>query len=103
MTHWLTQLISHNSQPPETLHEAVDRLLTILDNEDKRYLAGLSEAQLVDVHLTLGMAIRNVFKLHEPKSPLLSACGTIHPDDASEIIIRSLWLALQNDSPNYQL
>lgn len=93
MTTWLTNLISQNSQPPATLNEALDRLLTILDSEDKIKLAGMSESELIDLHLTLGMVIRNVFKLHEPQSLLRISCGTIHPDDASEIIIHSLTLA----------
>ena len=101
-THWLTKRISQNIQSLVTINEAVDRLLTILDSEDKIYLAGMPETRLVDLHLTLGMAIRNAFKRHDPMNPLLVACSTIHPDDASEVIIHSLWLALQRDFQRLQ-
>ena len=62
---------------PETIDEAVDRLMMI---------TVMSEADLFNLHFGLGMAIRNAFCLHESGNKLLATCGVAHPDDASELI-----------------
>ncbi len=85
---------------PKTVVEAVDQLMMILDNEQKKAIAIIREEDLFDLHLGLGMAIRNVFKLHESGSKLLASCGVKHPDDASGLIIAKLWLALRPDERN---
>ena len=81
--------------PPETVTEAVDRLMIVLDEEQKLAISLMKEDDLFDLHFTLGLAIRNAFGLHEPGSKLLASCGTSHPDDASGVIISSLWQVLQ--------
>jgi uncharacterized protein DUF6794 len=83
-----------NLQPPETVAEAVDRLMLILDDEQKRVLAAIAEDELIDLHFSLGLAIRNAFGLHEPGSKLLADCGVLHPDDGAGIIVRELWSKL---------
>jgi len=95
----------HNFQRPETVDEAVDRLMLILDGEQKVALAVMREEDLVDLHFSLGLAIRNAFGLHVPGSKLLTSCNnaihpgasynTVDPDDASGVIIGELWRALQ--------
>ena len=55
----------------------------------------MQEEDLMDLHFSLGMAIRNVFGLHEPGRKLLASCGVEHPDDASGVIISELWRELQ--------
>jgi len=84
-------------QRPETVDEAVDRLMLILDGEQKLAIAVMREEDLIDLHFSLGMAIRNAFGLHEPGSKLLADCGAVHPDDASGEIIRELRGRLKND------
>ena len=57
-------------QQPETVDEAVEQLMTILEDE------------LIDLHFSLGMAIRNAFGLHVQWSELLASCDVMPPDEA---------------------
>jgi len=79
-----------NFKPPETIDEAVERLMMILDGEQKIALATMTEEDLIDLHFSLGMAIRNAFGLHKPGGYLLADCDDVHPDDASGMIIEAL-------------
>jgi len=54
----------------------------------------MQEKDLIDLHFSLGMAIRNAFDLHVPWSKLLASCGVAYPDDASGMIIHKLWTRL---------
>ena len=54
----------------------------------------MAKEDLIKLHFSLGMAIRNAFDLHVPWSKLLASCGVVHPDDASGVIIRALWRRL---------
>ncbi|WP_431065683.1 DUF6794 domain-containing protein [Methylotuvimicrobium sp.] len=69
--------------------------MAILSGEEKLMIALMPEDDLIDLHFSLGLAIRNAFGLHEPGSKLLASCGTSHPNDASGVIISALWRALQ--------
>ena len=91
-TNWPT-FLQDNFKLPETVDEAVDRLMIVLDDEQKIALATLQEDDLIYLHyFNLGMAIRNAFGLHYVDSKLLASCNTaIHPDDVSEVIIKALW------------
>jgi hypothetical protein len=82
-------------RPPETVDEAVDRLMAVLEDEHKAVIASLREEDLIDLHFDLGLAIRNAFGLHEPGSKLLASCGVAQPDDAADTIIQVLWRTLQ--------
>lgn len=82
------------SHPPLSVHEAVDRLLLVLNDKNKLVIAALPAENLCDLYHTIGMAIKNAW-LHKPDNPLLAACGTSHPDNASSVIIGELWQALQ--------
>lgn len=71
--------------------------MMILDGEQKIAIAIMPKEDLINLHFGLGMAIRNAFGLHEQGSKLLASCNnnelynSIHPDNASEVIIRQLW------------
>jgi hypothetical protein len=81
-----------NFQQPETVADAVDRLMMILDGEQKIALVAMAQEDLMDLHFSLGAAIRNSFWLHKPGSKLLASCGAfVHPDDASGVIVKALW------------
>ncbi|WP_027156512.1 DUF6794 domain-containing protein [Methylobacter luteus] len=82
-------------RPLETVDEAVDRLMVILEDEHKAAIAIMQENELIGLHFGLGSAIRNAFGLHEPDSKLLESCGVAHPDDAAGTIIQVLWRTLQ--------
>jgi hypothetical protein len=93
-TNWTEQL-RNITQPPKTIDEAVTRLMSILDDEQKLVIATMSEDDLIDLHFSLGTAIRNAFGVHDPESKLLESCGAIHPDDVSGQIIYDLWKHLR--------
>jgi hypothetical protein len=91
ITNWPT-FLQDNFKLPETFDEAVDRLMMVLDDQQKIALATLQEDDLINLHFSLGMAIRNAFGLHQVDSKLLASCNTaIHPDDVSGVIIKALW------------
>jgi hypothetical protein len=77
---------------PLTVDEAVERLLVILSDSDKLTLTNSPEQDLIDLHFSLGLAIRNGFELHLPDSRLVIEYGTA--DDASMQIIHQLWKQL---------
>jgi hypothetical protein len=89
-------LFQQHAKPPESVDEAIDRLMSILGAEEKATIAAMREENLIDLHFGLGMAIRNAFGLHEPGSQLLTSCGVAHPDDASEIFVKMLWRELSD-------
>ena len=94
---WTTFLQDH-SRLPETVDEAVERLMSVLEDEHKAVLAFMQEEDLIDLQFSLGLAIRNAFDLHVPWSKLLASCAVVHPDDASGLIIQALWRRLRASS-----
>lgn len=95
MTKNWTDLFRQHAEPPETVDEAVEWLMTILDAEQKATIAAMREEDLIDLHFGFGMAIRNAFGLHAPDSKLKVSFGPlIQADDISAKIIRELWLKL---------
>jgi len=87
------------SDPPTTVIEAVDRLLDILDEDDKQDIAGMKEPELIDLHFGLGMGIRNAW-LWKGNAELLDDCGkydkfAFEPDSCSGVITRALWERLR--------
>jgi len=93
---WIVS-VQNNAKPPETVDEAVDRLLLVLSDEQKVEIVAIKEDDLIDLHFTLGLAIRNAFGLHDLGSKLLLDCSVVHPDDASGVIINTLWERLQSE------
>jgi hypothetical protein len=93
-TNW-SEFLQDSFMLPETVDEAVERLMSILEDEHKAILATLREEDLINLRFSLGMAIRNAFDLHIPWSKLLASCGVAHPDDASGVIINKLWTRLK--------
>ena len=89
-TNWPT-LLQDNFKLPETVDEAVDRLMMVLDGEQKTALTIMQEDDLINLHFSLGIAIRNAFGLHNADSKLLASCNASHPDDASGAIMKALW------------
>lgn len=98
----------HVKRPwPQTVSEAVDRLLSGMSPAGREEFAGLSEDNLIMLHFGMGMGIRNQFGLWEGNDALLGDCAaakglsgefswlSMHPDDASTIILTALWRGLQ--------
>jgi hypothetical protein len=77
---------------PSTVDEAVERLLVILSDSDKLTLANTLEQDLMELHFSLGLAIRNGFELHRLDNRLVVKYGTA--DNASMQVIQQLWKKL---------
>lgn len=98
-----------NSNYPRSIHAAVDSVLSSLDNQDKFLIKHTKHKKLGFFHFGLGTWIRNNFGLWGDNPTLLRECAAvksteqIHPDDASGIIIDSLWATLQKIDLKYQV
>jgi hypothetical protein len=121
------------ADPPQTLEQAVERLLADLSAEDQEKLRLMGADDLIDLHLSLGMGMRNSYPIWGNEA-LLRSCAiarrsrvvaemnkllaaargdgpaehrmrklfgvllpaeTVHPDDASDLIIRVAWERLR--------
>ena len=97
--------MTENKKFPDTISESINILLSSLSIEDKQQIKDSSEDELINFHFGLGMSIRNDFGLWDKNSKLFEDCKKIsgnqnlHVDDASEIIIKSLWERLQKFPP----
>jgi len=91
-----TAFLKDSLETPKTVDDAVDRLMAVLDDEHKLFIAAMQEEDLINLHFSLGTDIRNAFRLHDQNSPLLKSLGLfVHPDDASMLVINALWRSLQ--------
>ncbi|MFZ2312484.1 MAG: DUF6794 domain-containing protein [Methylobacter sp.] len=57
----------------------------------------MQEQDLINLHFSPGLAIRNAFGLQKSWSKLLASYGIEHPDNAARLIIRAEWLQLNGD------
>ncbi len=83
---------------PVTVGEAVCELIARLSAKDKTFIASLKESDLITLHHTLGRCIRNEFGLWEGNQKLLKSCRRKHPDNASSVILASLWKKFQTST-----
>ena len=65
-----------------------------MSEADKATAINTAEEDLIQFHNSWGMGIRNGYNLWHDKA-LLKELGAEHPDDASMIIIKAVWKALQ--------
>jgi hypothetical protein len=94
------ELIQKTIEPPKTITETVDRLVSVLDDEHKVAIAAMPQEELINLHFSLGFAISNAFGFWDSQSPLLNSCKPVHPDDISDQIIYELWQRL-NQTTKY--
>ena len=66
MTKNYTDIFQQNIRTPETVADAVNRLLMAMEGEQKVVLAVMQEKDLINLRFSLGKGIRNAFRLHEP-------------------------------------
>jgi len=92
------EFIQKTIEPPKTITETVDRLFTVLDFEHKVAIAAMPQEELINLHFSLGLAIRNAFEFWDSKSPLLNSCKPTHSDNISDQIIHELWQRLIHTS-----
>ena len=88
---------------PETLDEAAGVVIATLSDEDKTYIAGMAEGDLIGLHFSLGMWIRNNLGLWQGNQELMQSIRqrtpAIHPDDVSMVIIEEAWKRLRDLAP----
>ena len=86
-------------QYPKSNKEAVGLLSSELSEKDEQAIRNIPEQELSLLHLNLGNYIRNEFGLRGNNEELLKACcpdnSLRNADDASMVIIKALWWALQ--------
>ena len=80
-----------------TLQEAVDTVISDMNGEDKELVRETAEGDLINFHHGWGMGIRNAFGLWH-NAELLKSCGCDDADDASMVIIKSVWKTLRNQT-----
>ncbi len=87
------------NQYPKSIKEAVGCLSSELSEKDKQAIRNIPEQELSLLHVNLGNYIRNEFGLWGNNEELLKACcpddSLRNADDASMVIMRALWWALQ--------
>ncbi len=81
---------------PDTVEQAVLRLMEAMDDEDKQMVRDTKKEKLILFHHGLGTGIRNEFGLRRGNTNLLADCHARDPDDASMVIIEAFWERLQN-------
>lgn len=82
---------------PQTVEEAIERLIANMPLKAKAALAKRDENNLSQLHFTFGAFIRNQFGLWAGNEDLLNNCRQLsgitfmNPDDAAAFIIKGLW------------
>ena len=85
---------------PKTVDDAVQRLISDLPFKDKNTIANMDEADLINLHFSLGLSIRNRF-LYPRNEQLLESCRFVSKDkylywdEVASVIIRELWKRLR--------
>ena len=86
---------------PEAVDEAVDRLMSEMKLQALMKLAKMPEDDLINLHFTLGMWIRNNF-VKPRNDKLLQSCREVSGDKSLHfaqmhmVILKQLWLRLQD-------
>jgi hypothetical protein len=86
---------------PQSVAEAVERLISSLPLKDKATVANMSRNELPGLHLRLGGYIMNNFGLLSGNRELMKSCRSVskevlrHEEDAVTVIITALWEKLQ--------
>ena len=78
---------------PETVEEAIQYLLSKLDEENQNELKNMKREELIRLHRPYGMGVRNSLGLWGQNNKLCtdSEIAGMHPDDASMYIIERMW------------
>ncbi len=97
-------MTEENEEIPETIGDAVDKLIADLTFREKSKIASLDESELIGLHLEIGTDLRNRLKLWYGNDNLMEACRKVSdkkeilPEHASFIILMELWEKLQNSN-----
>ena len=92
-----------SKQWPTTVDEAVGVVIVTLSDEDKASIAAMAESELIGLHFGLGAWIRNNLGLWKGNDQLMGDARernqSMHPDDASMVIIEAVWERLREMVP----
>jgi hypothetical protein len=96
--------IMHNRTPwPETINDAAERIISIMDEKEKKKVQSIPEDKLEKLYFGLGMYVRNELGLHEGNDVLMKACAISEhgdfeslfflndTDSASRVILEEIW------------
>jgi hypothetical protein len=92
---------AHKPQWPQTIMEAVERVLAVLSLKEKNTIARMEPSDLDKLHFTIGQYVRDEFGLLTGNEKLMDACkaagkrDAMLPDEASALIVRELWRKLE--------
>lgn len=93
----------HPKRWPTTVDEAVGVVIATLSDDERASIAALARDQLTGLHFGLGMWIRNNLGLWKGANELMRAVGDVdqsmHPDDASMVIVEAVWNRLREMVP----
>ena len=81
---------------PTTVGVAVRVLMQVVPDGEQRAIGRMSEDEMHELGLGLGMWIRNNFGLWQGNEALLADAGALDPDGASAVIIRTFWTRLRH-------
>ena len=87
--------------PPKSVEDALNLLLSILDQETMEIFAGRSEKDLKHYYCTAGVLIRKEFELTEGNDELIESCqrfsgqADLDGKGASILILKALWKSLR--------
>lgn len=84
---------------PATMDEAVGVVIATLSDNEKATISAMAESELVSLHMGLGAWIRNNFGLWSGNRRLLESTGEPNADDASMVIVKSIWHRLLEHVP----
>lgn len=84
----------NTTSTPTNLSEIVEDIIKDMSEADKATVVNTAEEDLIQFHHGWGTAIRNRYHLWR-NSALLKDIGKDHPDEASMVIIKNVWKALQ--------
>ena len=79
-----------------TVEEVVVDIIDNMSEADKTEVLHTAEKELIWFHHGWGRQIRNQYNLWQ-NTELVKATGTVHPDDASGVIIKAFWKALREN------
>jgi hypothetical protein len=84
---------------PTTVEAAVRLLKTMVPDSEQAKIIGMTEDDLINLDLGLGLWIRNNLGFYDGNNQLLNDSGKDNPDDASFAIIHAFWQQLRCELP----
>ena len=80
-----------DTKEPRTIEEAAEMLIELLSEDQRELLRNWKREDLPLLHFSLGLFVRNKFRLWERQEDFVWPSGCILPDDCAEKIIERAW------------